>query len=78
MVARFLDLKSAESEHPFITGMRTAFDMYGANGMKAHELVHSQWREAMAEPLLDADESIRETIAAVNVDFERLLAEHSE
>lgn len=78
MASGVLDLKIAEPEHHFITGMLTAFDMYGVHGLRAQEFVHSQWREAMAEPMPNADESIGETIAAVNVDFERLLAEHSE
>ncbi len=72
---RRLDLKRILPTRPFLTGMATAFDMYGTYGQKVYERIHTEWSTVVSQPSPSADESIRESIAAVNGEFLKLLAE---
>lgn len=72
---RKLDPRRILPTRPFLTGVATAFDMYGTYGLTVCELIHHEWSMVIAKPTPSADESIGESIATVNGDFLRLLAE---
>ena len=59
---------------PFVTGMATALDIYGASGMRTYERIHHYWLTVISEPRPSAEESIQESIVAVNSEYIRLLA----
>ena len=63
---------------PFFEGMATAFDIYGSQGLDAFAQIQEEWRRANALPVPSADESIRDSIASMNREYFRLLAEHAE
>ena len=71
-----LDPKRILPTRPFLAGVATAFDMYGTYGLKVYEKIYDEWSIVVSQPSPSANESIRESIAAVNGDFMRLLAEH--
>lgn len=60
--------------HPFLTGMATALDIYGASGMKTFERIHRYWLAVNFEPRPSAEDSIQDSIVAVNSEYIRLLA----
>ncbi len=72
---RKLDPKRILSSRPFLAGMATAFDMYGAYGLDVYERIHTEWSDVNSQAYPSVDESIKESIATVNGDFLQLLAE---
>lgn len=62
---------------PFLHGMVTAFDLYGARGAKAIGRIYKEWDIASVEPLPSADESIRDSIATIKRDYLKLLSEQA-
>ena len=70
------DPKRVLAPQPFITGMATALDIYGASGLKTYERIHSYWLTVIAEPRPSAEDSIQESIATVNSEYIRLLTGH--
>lgn len=63
---------------PFVTGMNTALDIYGASGLRMYERIQNQWLTVISKPWPSADESIRESLAVVNGEYLRILAEHKD
>ena len=64
--------------HPFITGMATALDIYGASGLKMYGRIQRHWIEAASQPRPSVEESIRESITTINGEYLRLLAEQKD
>ncbi len=64
--------------NPFITGLATAMDIYGASGISMYERIHHHWLATVSQPRQSAEESIRESIATINGEYLRLLAENRE
>lgn len=69
------DPKRVLLRKPFITGMATALDLYGAQGLRMYDRIQQQWIAVTSQPRPTAEESIRESIATVNGEYLRLLAE---
>ena len=59
---------------PFVTGMTLAFDIYGASGLETYGRIQQRWLTIVSQPWPSAEESIKESIAAVNGEYQRLLA----
>ncbi len=78
MAVKLFDPESILAQNPFMLGITSAFDMYGERGLRAQVHIHERWQEAIAEPVSSAEESIAESIATVNVEFAKLIAEHAE
>ena len=72
------DPKRILSPQPFITGMATALDIYGASGLRIYGRIQHHWITVMSQPKPSAEESIRESIASINGEYLRLLAEHKD
>ena len=70
-----IDPKRILPPRPFLTGMATAFDMYGTYGLKVSKKIYEEWSTVVSQHSPSAEESVRDSIAAVNGDFMRLLAE---
>lgn len=64
--------------HPFVTGMATALDIYGASGLKMYRRIQRHWIETAAQPKPSAEESIRESISTINGEYLRLLVEQKD
>lgn len=72
------DPKRVLPPKPFITGMAAALDIYGASGLRVYGLIHHHWIEVMSQPKPSAEESIRESVATVNGEYLKLLAERKD
>lgn len=70
-----LDPKRVLLRKPFIAGMATALDIYGAQGLRMYDRIQQHWIAVTSQPRPSAEESIRESIATVNGEYHRLLAE---
>ena len=62
---------------PFLHGMATAFDIYGAYGVEALAQIKREWDIANAEPLPSTEESINDCIATINREYRKLLSEQA-
>ncbi len=69
------DPKRVLLRKPFIAGIATAFDIYGAQGLRVYDRIQQQWITVTSQPRPTAEESIRESIATVNGQYHKLLAE---
>ena len=72
------DPKQVLPPQPFITGMATALDIYGAYGIRMYGRIYHNWLTVSSQPRPSAEESIRESIATINGDYLRLLAEQND
>ena len=70
------EAESVLPRRPFLTGMTTALDIYGASGLRMYERIHRHWLTVISRPRPSAEESITESVATVNGEYQRLLAEH--
>ena len=78
MTLETLDPKIVMSKRPFVVGMSTALDIYGRRGLKVHEQIQQEWEELLSEQMPSAEESIKESIAVVNCEYQQFLAENKE
>lgn len=72
------DPKRVLPPRPFITGMATAFDIYGASGLRMYRRIHDHWIDVASQPRPSAEESIRESVASINGEYLKLLAEQKD
>ena len=63
---------------PFMTGMSVSMDIFGASGLRMYERIQDQWLAVVSQPWPSAEESIQESVATVNGEYRKLLAEHLE
>ena len=70
------DPKRVLPPQPFVTGMSTALDIYGASGLRMYGRIQHHWIEVTSQPKPSAEESLRESVATVNGEFLKLLVEH--
>ena len=60
---------------PLMTGISTAFDMFGVNGLQMYSRIHDHWIAIVSQPCPSAEESVLESVASVNAQIHGLLAE---
>lgn len=73
-----MDPKAVLPRRPFVIGMKSTLDIYGTSGLGMYEQIQRHWAEVASQPLPSAEESVRESVATVNGEFLRLLADHQD
>jgi len=63
---------------PFATGMYTALDIYGTSGLRMYKRIQDEWMAVLSQPWPSAEESIRESVATINGEYLKLLAEQKD
>ncbi len=63
---------------PFLTGMAASLDIFGVSGLRMYERIQDHWLAVVSQPWPSAEESIQDSVAAVNGEYRKLLSEHLE
>ena len=63
---------------PFVIGMYTALDIYRTSGLRMYDRIQGEWVAVLSKPRPSAEESIQESVATINGEYLRLLAEQED
>ena len=72
------DPKRVLPPKPFVTGMATALDIYGASGLRMYGRIYNHWITVTSQPKPSAEDSIRESVARINGEYLQLLTDHTD